>query len=207
MSTLDPIGDEPGSGRPDVPADVPLTLEQVVGRRLRAEPAVFPSRRTAEPLSIEPEQLRLLLADALTAKTGSVVVWVDRDGSELLAALSDVQVAVLDGVVAIGLPVRCDQAGVGDLTTVVTVGMEAGQPAPLLLVEQQSRNDGALAARWGAAAAAAVVDGLSGVLRRVAAAAGTDAAGHPMRPTAVWAIDGRLLMASRAPFPAEVDPP
>jgi hypothetical protein len=56
-----------------------------------------------DTVAIDPEQLRALLVETLTAETGPVVVWVDGDGSELQVALSDVQVAVLDGVVAVGL--------------------------------------------------------------------------------------------------------
>lgn len=49
-----------------------------------------------DTVAIDPEQLRALLVETLTAETGPAVVWVDWDGSELQVALSDVQVAVLD---------------------------------------------------------------------------------------------------------------
>ena len=161
----------------------------------------FVEGEPVEPVTIPVEALQaLVLAELSTA--GNAVVWVDPEGAEVVVLPGEARVAVLAGAVAVGIPVRCDDAPPGDLTAVLQVE-DPRLTVPVVLAEQRPLGDAALAARWGEAVTAAALAAFLTALHRVCAAAGADPAGNPLVPAAVWVRDGTVAVRPRAPFASE----
>jgi hypothetical protein len=130
-------------------------------------------------------------------------VWQDLD-SELAVDLRTVRAALRDGMLIVGLTVRCDEIG-GDrgegteLVVPIALGTQA-QPAGLVgTTETVARGAAPLVvAVWGETAVAATWLAFLDACRRVAARAGLDAKRQPLLPGAVWAAAGRLGVVPQA---------
>ena len=157
-----------------------------------------------QPIEVAEDALTFLLREALARGDASVsFVWRGLD-SELAVDVGRVRVALREGLMLVGLPVRCDQAGGGrgegtELVVPVAVGTPAGSAGLVGTVETSARSASALVvAVWGETAVAATWLAFLEVCQRVAERAGEDARCQPMMPGAVWALPGVLGVVPQA---------
>ncbi|GAA4705778.1 hypothetical protein [Phytohabitans rumicis] len=157
------------------------------------------------PIQVSEQQLTVMLREAFARGEDPNVpfVWQDLD-SELFVDLRTLRVALRDGLLLVGLTVRCDETG-GDrgegieLVVPIALGSQA-EPAGLVgTVETAARGPSALVvAVWGETVVAATWLAFLAVCREVAGRAGLDAKRQPLLPGAVWAAPGRLGVVPQA---------
>jgi hypothetical protein len=127
-------------------------------------------------------------------------VWQDLD-SELAVVAGGIRVALREGLLLVGIPVRCDQTASDGTELVVPVALGTpDEPAGLVgTVETPARGGNPLVvARWGETAVAATWLAFLDVCRAVAERAGEDDDCQPMLPGAVWAMPGVLGVVPQA---------
>jgi len=127
-------------------------------------------------------------------------VWQDLD-SELAVNTGGIRIALREGLLLVGIPVRCDQTAADGTRLVVPIALGTpDQPAGLVgSVETPARgNDELVVARWGETAVAATWLAFLDVCRAVAGRAGEDDDCQPLLPGAVWAMPGVLGVVPQA---------
>jgi hypothetical protein len=132
--------------------------------------------------------------------SGIPFVWQDLD-SELAVLVGGIRVALREGLLLVGIPVRCDQTAADGAQLVVPVALGTpDEPAGLVgTAETLARGENALVvARWGETAVAATWLAFLDVCREVAGRAGEDDDCQPMLPGAVWAMAGVLGVVPQA---------
>lgn len=130
---------------------------------------------------------------------GRSIVWQTLD-SELAVNPPRIRVALLEGLVVVGIPVRCDQAMDGvELVVPLAVGTP-DEPAGLVVTaETVARGNSELVvAVWGETAVAATWLAFLEVCRQVAARAGDDDCCRSLLPGAVWATAKTLGVVPQA---------
>jgi hypothetical protein len=157
-------------------------------------PPPLPPGGVADPVTVEAGLVQRLAAVAALGAAGidgpdgqptaPGVVWVDGD-RELFVLVTEVQVALAPGVVAVTIPVQCDQTG----PTRVHVSFAVGSPErPLGMVaatEERPRGPRAVVDVWGDALVAFAWQVVLDVAAGTAAHAGQDTLGAFLLPAAV----------------------
>jgi hypothetical protein len=141
----------------------------------------------------------------------SAVLW--RDGIDsLLVQVSGISVKLQAGVVAVIIPVACDQltgddgpgasGGTGTVVVQIHVGMPDRPTGMLAATPERPDGPEVVVERWGVALTALAWRGLLDAAGGVAAAAGKDTDGTPLVPVALVAsADGlAVLPQARQPF-------
>lgn len=172
-----------------------------MGRFSRDNATTMGPGELSEPIEIREDELSLLLRRSLAAEDEANMPFVwHRLDNELVVDIVRVRVAVREGLVLVGLPVRCDQARDGtELVVPVAVGTPAEPAGLVATAETVARGQSHLVvAVWGETAVAAVWLAFLDVCCRVAARAGQDGCCRPMLPGAVWAVPGVLGVVPQA---------
>jgi hypothetical protein len=152
-------------------------------------------------MEIDQDELTALLQRALAPEeeAGRSIVWQSLD-SELAVNVPRVRVAALEGLVLVGLPVRCDQAMTGvELVVPLAVGTP-DEPAGLVATAETAArgNSELVVAVWGPTAVAATWLAFLDVCQVVAARAGEDDCCRTLLPGAVWAMPNVLGVVPQA---------
>jgi hypothetical protein len=147
------------------------------------------------------------LLDLAGRQTGEAVVWAEHD-RELLVEAARVSVRLGPGVVAVTIPVRCEEVGATAVHVTFAVG-DPDRPAGLLAAtEERPRGPRLVVELWGEALVAFAWTLLLQVAAHVARAAGTDEDGAGLVPAAVAASpDGiGVLPQARHAFDRVIQP-
>ncbi len=109
------------------------------------------------------------------------VVWVEGE-NELAVAFAGVGVKLSDGLIRIGIPVRCDQAGRDTVEVLFAVG-SPDQPAGLYAASARRPNGPeVVVTTWGEALVAFAWQCVLGLVTGIAAASGKDRRGNLLVP-------------------------
>jgi hypothetical protein len=170
-----------------------------------------PGTPAAAPVPVDPRAAQSLVATAALAASGLMlesgqtsgdsVVWTQGD-RELLVLVAHVRIELGDGVIAVTIPVQCDQAGGAEVHVSFVVG-DPKRPAGLFAAtEDRPRGPDVVVDLWGDALTAFAWQLVLDVAAGVAAHAGTDADGAGLIPAALAASpDGlSVLPQARHPF-------
>jgi hypothetical protein len=129
--------------------------------------------------------------------TGDSVVWTQGD-HELQVIVSHVRVQLGQGVIAVTIPVQCDQAGTAEVSVSFAVG-DADRAAGLFAAtEDRPRGPDVVVDTWGDALTAFAWQLVLDVAAGVAAHAGTDADGAGLVPAALAATPDGLSILPQA---------
>jgi hypothetical protein len=176
-------------------------------------PAPLGAGTPLEPLPILPKEAGVLIAIAarqavLTAagarlpedpnQLPTVVLWQDGPAA-LLVEVSAITVRLDEGLVSVGIPVRCDQLPRG--REVITVDFVLGtptRPTGLLAAATEPRGSRLIVERWGEALTALAWQALLDAVGGIAGAAGTDDDGAVLVPTALTASANGLAIIAQA---------
>jgi hypothetical protein len=125
------------------------------------------------------------------------VVWHEAD-SQVVFHPGRARVRAVDGLVLVGLTLECDQTGVAEVVVPFAVGTEE-QPTGLVAAsETKPRGPEILIDRWGEAIVAAAWTALLEAAAAVAAEAGSDLDGEPLRPGGLIAFVGGVAVVPQA---------
>jgi hypothetical protein len=125
------------------------------------------------------------------------VIW-ERAGSELLVHLHRVRVAVLDGLILIGIPVETVETGRVEVTVAFGLGTPDQLAGMVATTEAKPRGPAPIVDLWGEALTAFAWQTLLDVVERLAARTGVDTDGSPLLPGALVADRGRLGLIPQA---------
>ncbi|MFG6197686.1 hypothetical protein [Nonomuraea sp. JJY05] len=167
-------------------------------------PGGYAPGQVGSPLKVAEELFGCLFRAALARgeHEHGWFVWQDLD-NELAVHAEECRVAVLEGLILVGLRTFCDQiprTGSADVELVVPFAVGTPQrPAGLVAVaETAARGPSLLVGIWGETAVAASWQALVAVWRYVAALAGEDQNCRPLLPGAVYASPGMLIVVPQA---------
>jgi hypothetical protein len=128
---------------------------------------------------------------------GEAVVWAEHD-RELLVLVTKIRVRVVPGVVAVTIPVRCEEIGDTEVHVTFAVG-SPDRPAGLLLAtEERPRGPQLVVDLWGEALVAFAWKLLLDVSAHVAFAAGDDKDGQRLVPAALTADKTGIVVLPQA---------
>jgi hypothetical protein len=152
----------------------------------------------AQPIRVEEQEFRELLLAAVTRDAPARrFVWRRLD-SELLVDALESRVALLEGLVLVGLRTRCAELGDAELVLPVAVGTETAPAGLVMAGEPVARGPELLVEVWGEAAVAAVWLALVDACRVLAARAGEDRYCEPLLPGAAYAQPGLFTVIPQA---------
>lgn len=169
--------------------------------------------RTAPPIPVPPKDAgRLVTIAARQAALEAAGVAVPADVERLPAAVlwqegpdallvevGAIEVRVGDGVIAVAIPVRCDQLPRGrDLVQVDLVFGTPARPAGLLAAATEPRGPRVVVRRWSDALTALAWQAVLDTIGGVAAAAGVDRDGTALIPAALTVGPGGLAILAQA---------
>jgi hypothetical protein len=167
----------------------------------------LPPGEVAEPVTIEAglvQQLARLAALGAAGidgpegqPTAPGVVWVDGD-RELFVLVTEVQVALAPGVVAVTIPVQCDQTGPTQVHVSFAVGTSKRPLGMVAASEQRPRGPRAVVDVWGDALLAFAWQVVLDVAAGTAAHAGQDTAGAFLLPAALASTRNGLTVLPQA---------
>jgi hypothetical protein len=159
------------------------------------------SGRVAPPLDLKSSRVTDLVQAALHEGLGSVV-WTEGE-AEIVAHLGQTRVAVLDGLVLVGITLESEQTGRAEIAVPFAVGTEDDLAGTVAVAERVPRGPAALVERWGDAVIAAAWEALVEVADEVARQAGVDTEGNPLTAGALVARRGVLSVVPQARFSFE----
>jgi hypothetical protein len=137
------------------------------------------------------------LLDVSGQPTGGAVFWAD-NARELVVRVAEVRVTLASGVVAVTVPVRCEETGDVDVHVSFAVG-DDDRPAGLLAAtEDRPRGPRLVVDVWGDELVAFAWQVLLDVAAHVAFAAGTDVDGNGLVPAALSSGNGGLEVLPQA---------
>jgi hypothetical protein len=191
------------------------TLLEIVRKRcpglLPAAP--LPAGTPLAPLPILPTEAGSLIGvaarQAVLAAAGAripsdpamlpaTVLWQDGPAA-LLVEVGAIAVQLDEGLVSIGIPVRCDQLPRGrELVTVEFVVGTPARPAGMLAAASEPRGSRVVVERWGEALLGLAWQALLDAVGGVAGAAGVDEDGAVLVPTALTASANGLALTAQA---------
>jgi hypothetical protein len=149
-------------------------------------PEVPVGRRTVQELVTTAALFAVGLLGDDGRPRGEAVVWAEHD-RELLVLVAKVQVRLAPGVVAVAIPVRCEEIGDAEVHVTFAVG-SPDRPAGLLVAtEERPRGPQVVVNLWGEALVAFAWKVLLDVAAHVAFAAGDDKDGQRLVPAAISA--------------------
>lgn len=178
-----------------------LDSRVLIGELRVLDPHLFqidplPAGKVSKPLTINPDELARLvrsaaafvcgLSDEAAANREAFVLW--RMGeSELLVRPGGVQTKLADGLIALSVPVRCDQSGDVSVHVSFCVG-EPSRPAGLIAAtESRPRGPAAVVDVWGERIVALGWRIVLELATHIAAESGRDEDGAPLLPVAMSA--------------------
>jgi hypothetical protein len=131
------------------------------------------------------------------ATGGDSVVWT-RGDHELLVIVAKVQLQLGQGVIAVTIPVRCDQAGDAEVHVSFVVGDAERSAGLFAATEDRPRGPDAVVDLWGDALTAFAWQLVLDVAAGIAAHAGADADGAGLVPAALTATPDGLAILPQA---------
>lgn len=171
------------------PERLPAEFERYVSAQVRAQRFVVPVHplppgTVTDPLIVPADHLSRLAVVAARHASGlprpqrtNELVW-SQGGSELVVGIGAVNVQTGGGVIAVTIPVRCDQAGQTEVHVSFAVGTP-DQPAGLYAATQRRPQGPAVVLdSWGEALVAYAWHVVLGLVSGLAGAAGRDAQGN-----------------------------
>jgi hypothetical protein len=167
----------------------------------------LPAGAVGPEIPIDPGSFGRLFAAAASqgingpAGAPATVIW-QLHGHELEVFVSQVQVKLDDGLIAVSIPVSCDQVMSTIVQVPFAIGSKAAPAGMIAATEQTPRGPDTIVKVWGEALAAFAWQTLLTVLTRIAGLAGVDADGAGLIPAAITAgTDGvRILTQARQVF-------
>ncbi len=164
-------------------------------QRFRVLP--LPFGRPADEVRLDPAQLQTLLRSAVAEAAGAddrgQVLWRSA-GSDLLLLTADLRVQLGDGLIALSLPLRCDQTGDSAVHASFAVGSPQRPAGLLSTTEERPRGPAVVVDIWGERLLALMWQALVGLMESLAAESGRDEDGAPLLPAALSAnADGVLV--------------
>lgn len=163
-------------------------------------PGPLPEGEIAQTIDVDEKNARRLFAAALGVddrRRKKPVIW-EQAGSELLVHLHLVRVAVLDGIILVGIPVETVETGRTEVTVAFGVGTPERLAGMVVTTEAKPRGPAAIVDLWGEALTAFAWQTLLDVIERLAATTGVDTGGAPLLPGALFAERGRLGLIPQA---------
>jgi hypothetical protein len=169
--------------------------------------APLPAGTVGPEIPIDPGSFTRLFVSAATQAGGAAagstgtVVW-QLGGHELEVAVGQVQVKLDDGLIAVSIPVSCDQVKAAVVQVPFAIGSKTAPAGLIAATEQTPRGPDMIVRVWGEALVAFAWQTLLTVLTRIAGRAGVDADGAGLIPAAINAgTDGvRILTQARQTF-------
>lgn len=164
-----------------------------------------PPGEVTPPVDVDTEQLGRLL---LTAAGGTGPRRRDREvweqaGSELLVHHGRTRVALLDGLILIGVGVETRETGRTEVTVPFAVGRPGRLAGMVVATEPAPRGSTIITDRWGDAILAYAWRLLMDVVATLCARIGVDTGGRALLPGAIVATRGGLRVIPQAPHAFE----
>jgi hypothetical protein len=161
----------------------------------------------APELAVDPRTTQELVTTAALFATGllgddgrprgDAVVWAEHD-RELLVRVAKIRVRLASGVVAVTIPVQCDEVGDADVHVTFAVG-SPDRPAGLIVAtEERPRGPRIVVDLWGDALVAFAWRVLLDVAAHAAFAVGSDKDGQRLIPAALSADKDALTVLPQA---------
>lgn len=160
----------------------------------------LPAGEVTEPIEIKQPDLERLILRAVGVsdkRKRNQVIW-EQAGSELLVHLKETRIAVLDGMVLLGLTVETVETKRVEVTVPFAVGRPDHLAGMVVTTEAQPRGPSVIVDGWGEALTAAGWQALLDVISTIAARTGVDENGTPLLPGAIVASRGRLGVIAQA---------
>ena len=161
-------------------------------------PEPLPEGRVGPLIELKSSTVSRLVRDALLPEEGPKSVIWQQAGSEVVAHLDRTRVQVLDGLVLIGITLESEETGPAELTVPFAVGTPDRLAGMITVTEEKPRGPAILADRWGEAVIATAWKALMDVADHLAAEAGTDEMGAPLRSGALVTEGDRLGVVPQA---------
>jgi hypothetical protein len=138
---------------------------------------LIPARQATELLRVAARRASGLIRPSQRSE----VVWVEGE-SELAVVFSAMKVATAEGVLAVQIPVRCDQTGAATVEVAFACG-KADEPAGLYAASlRRPLGPELIVTTWGDSLVAFAWQGLLGLVAGIAGATGKDERGNLLVP-------------------------
>jgi hypothetical protein len=160
----------------------------------------LPDGEVADTIDVHEKDIGRLFSAALGVddrRRKKPVIW-EQAGSELLVHLHGVRVAVLDGLVLVGVPIETVETKRVEVTISFAVGTPDRLAGMVVTTEAKPRGPAAIVDLWGEALIAFAWQTLLDVVERLAARTGVDVDGEPLLPGAIVANRGHLGLVPQA---------
>lgn len=160
----------------------------------------LPDGEVADTIVVDQKDVERLFSAALGVddrRRRKPIIW-EQAGSELLVDLHRTRVAVLDGLILIGIPVETVETGRAEVTVAFAVGTPDRLAGMVATTEAKPRGPAAIVDLWAEALTAFAWQTLLDVVERLAARTGVDLDGEPLLPGALVAVKGRLGLVPQA---------
>ena len=154
----------------------------------------LPAGTPGEPVQVNPVQFQTLLRAALadaggaTARSPGVLIW-RHAGSQLLVVPIQLRAVLGDGLIAISLPVYCDELiapgaplATADVHVTFFVGSPRRAAGLLVTTEERPRGPALVVDLWGEQLLALLWQSLLSLVQSLAAESGRDEDGAPLLP-------------------------
>ena len=168
-------------------------------------PGPVPPGEVTPPLDVATEQLTQLVRSAAGDDDGrgrTQVVW-EQAGSALLVHHRQTRVAVLEGLILLGITVETRETGRVEVTVPFAVGRPDRLAGMVVTTEPAPRGPTVIVDRWGDAIIAHGWQLLTDVVATLCARVGVDTGGRPLLPGAIVASRGGLRVIPQAPHAFE----
>lgn len=152
------------------------------------------------PIDLKTEHLESLVLAAVGVddkRKRNQVIW-EQAGSELLIHLKRTRVAVLDGLILVGIIVESIETERSEVIVPFAVGRPERLAGMVVATEPVPRGPTAIIDRWGDALIAFAWQVLVDVINTIAARTGVDTIGAPLVPGAIVAANGTLRVIPQA---------
>jgi hypothetical protein len=200
-----PAGREPSRKGKDKDDDLDEYCRELLAELEERCPGLLPTGplppgEVADPIEIKQPDLEKLILKAFGVgdkRKRNTVIW-EQAGSELLVHLKKTRIAVLEGMVLVGLTVQTIETETVEITVPFAVGRPDRLAGMVVTAEAQPRGPSVIVDLWGESLTAAAWQALLDVVSTIAARTGVDDAGTPLLPGAIVAAQGRLGVIPQA---------
>jgi hypothetical protein len=191
------------SQRPPVSAALAADLRRLNPRLFNPTP--LPAGTHAREVAITAKDLVPLVRQAALAASGidaaaqreQAVLW-RHGGSELLVWPGRLQTRLADGMVALSLPVQCNQSGEATVHVSFAVGSRARPAGLVAATDERPRGPAAVVDLWGEPLLAFAWQVLLSLVTHIAAEAGRDEDGVPLIPASLTALPAGITVLPMA---------
>ncbi|MEO8297830.1 MAG: hypothetical protein ABI574_08485 [Burkholderiales bacterium] len=191
-------------------ARLPLDAAALTGEIRRINPRLFaaqplPAGGAGKEVSVSAKDLAVLVRITALAACGLAdasqrearVLWRS-GGSDLLLQPGALRTQLADGVIALSLPVQCDQSGDALIHSSFFVGSRARPAGLLATTDERPRGPAAVVDVWGERLQAFAWRVLLELVTHIAAEAGRDADGAPLIPASLTALPAGISVLPMA---------